>query len=374
MRLDGLAPHDFIVEDQSDIREAAILKLSEDALLTQHKFLQLHGSGRNGRKTDLPRRNVAKLLVAQDCSEAAQTVQPGKESLQSLKRKRHQQIRTIEPRPGQEDSRLEAAAAASLGHATAETKHGVLAKKLQQLGRSKKKLFSEEIGGDVRETARKYEKAKAAEAAVREELESWQRSGFRLHYLDATPADRSSVLVLAEQDAKVRGLEQLGVRVLRWTGSVADMEMALQAKYLIWLSTSPDAESEFVLPKTASEWIAASRLLGGYMGTSSWQRDCEQAGQIFLPKMHLQGQLAQKCEVFVHKSAGEKQLPVAKVVARSVDAASRVLPGLSWVLRRKWKHVKSKKALVLVDHTSLDKVRKKSSSQTQYWTQRTDCE
>ena len=78
VRLDGLEPSRFVADPQAEVSSAAVLQPSQDAILTQKKYLELFGLRGNHKNQDLPKRVIPKLLVSSDLPDANTDVSWGR--------------------------------------------------------------------------------------------------------------------------------------------------------------------------------------------------------------------------------------------------------------------------------------------------------
>ena len=343
---------------------------------TQQAFLQANGgAARRGRKNaDLPRRQLASRKVK------AETLAAGK-------RKRQEQLDSLDQNTAQEDvpslqaaaqqataeragealrtllDKLRGAQATWLGgvvpHLSTRASYswpmariihsGTLIRSLsrQQLSRQKRQFEEDVLPWDVNCSVRKkLRKALAKEAKLKDQLRVLERSDLRTESLAQPNLKPNAVTAVVLTEADADKLHPLGLLTALWLNTVEQYEMLLTAHKLLWYEGQ--GSSLFLPGESASSFQVASRLLGGYIATEEWYDLCQAEHRLIRPAVALKSCLSSSYEICFHKSLDTAPLDAAAAIARCIEAAVKTGKTCNWRVRANWKDVTCKKAFVLL--------------------------
>ena len=317
------------------------------------------------RQSELPRRYIKKPKDSED----------GK-TLASMKRKRDEQLKTLDKVQDAADVASLSAAAADSSTSRAGADHEHLAKRLRKLQhemlspllfhvcvlssssrffdflklgfdsrrfhfhalRKKKQLQEDALPPGAGAVSDKLRKHLADEAKIKSNLETLEQLEYTVAAGHILPSDRTLCVVASDQDESRIETSVPGLVTVRWQNSV-DQYKELAAHELIWYNHEID---KMIWADGSSSFQVASRMLGGFVAGHQWLRHCEDFGGLLRPAVQLKPTLSEMVELCFHRSVAVDS-GAATAIARCVHATKN-----TWIIRSKWKDMQRKNGVVLV--------------------------
>ena len=205
-----------------------------------------------------------------------------------------------------------------------------LAESLQEQACKKRRLLEAFAAGtdpDAEQklkTQRKEQEARELAVGERRDLNSMAEKGVFLQ------SEVCAVVPCKPLSATQTGvLLMLGLKIVEFGTGKTCLEQLLRSRHIIWLAPTHDLETSLidgVVSAVDPALLAATRLLGGFIGGPEWVDVCQSLGKVLQPVLCLCKGAHTKREVCLHKSLGcREQLTALLLQVANLDQLRLIL-------------------------------------------------